>query len=201
MARNQFTGTVLQYTARPNNEFTGGLSRMSMQDPDKHGGGLEGRLKKHSSLYRQSAPSYGNLAASPGIPNNELKKHDRQGVNYFSVKASDNQRGTGNGTNTYTGSARSAATDNNDTKGQVGKPGNVGFICGKQLSYALDNTDYGNGDPKKAADASFYRQNMNIDRYADKISFTNSRGTTTMSSTRNSAYIGGNNSGTQAGGA
>ena len=39
---------------------------------------------------------------------------------------------------------------NASLKGGTGKPNNRGFMCGKTMSYGIDNSDYGSGDPASA---------------------------------------------------
>ena len=70
--------TVKQYTPTPAVEFKNGLTRASMGS--KYGGpagtsGLLGRLNNASTLYRQAAPTHGNLNGSPGIPETGLKDY------------------------------------------------------------------------------------------------------------------------------
>lgn len=198
--------TVKAYTPTPSIEFSSGITRPSMGaghgGPAAGGTGLLGRLNSSSTLYRQSAPTHGNLAGSPGIPESGLKDYNRVGVNFFGQGSANGGygRGAGNGTNGFTGQARSAASNDNKVAGVVGKPNNRGFMCGKKLNYSLDNTDYGSGNPKTAADASFYRQNMNTDKYGETVKFANSRAVNNSASTRNGAYAGGQN-GATAGGA
>lgn len=192
--------TVKQYTPTPAVEFKNGLTRASMGS--KYGGpagtsGLLGRLNNASTLYRQAAPTHGNLNGSPGIPETGLKDYNRVGVDFFGSAG----RGAGNGSNAFTNQARSAAGNNNKIAGAVGKPNNRGFMCGKILNYSLDNSDFGSGNPASAADASFYRQNMNVDRYGDQVAFTDSRGTDNTYNSRNSGYDGGQNAGSAQGGA
>lgn len=188
--------TVKQYTPTPAVEFKNGLTRASMGT--KYGGpagvsGLLGRLNSASTLYRQAAPTHGNLNGSPGIPETGLKDYNRVGVDFFGSAG----RGAGNGSNAFTNQARSAASNNNEIAGgTVGKPNNRGFMCGKILNYSTNNSDYGSGNPASAADASFYRQNMNVDKYSDVVQFQDSRGDYTYMSTRNSGYTGGQNAGT-----
>jgi hypothetical protein len=191
--------TVQQYKATPAVEFKNGLTRASMGN--KYGGpagatGLLGRLNTSSTLYRQSAPTHGNLNGSPGIPESGLKDYNRVGVDFFGSAG----RGAGNGSNAFTNQARSAAGNNNNIAGSVGKPNNRGFMCGKILNYSIDNSDFGSGNPATAADASFYRQNMNVDRYGDQVAFTDSRGNDNTFNARNGGYDGGQNAGSEQGG-
>lgn len=197
--------TVKAYTPTPSVEFSSGITRPSMGSghggPAGAGTGLLGRLNNSSTLYRQSAPTHGNLAGSPGIPESGLKDYNRKGVSFFGADSANGGygRGAGNGSNGFTNQSRSAAGNNNEIAGVVGKPNNRGFMCGKKLNYSLDNTDFGSGNPKSAADASFYRQNMNIDRYGDTVAFSNSRNTSNSQTTRNGAYAGGQNGATAGG--
>ena len=57
-------------------------------------------------------------------------------------------------------------------------------MCGKIMSYGIDNSDYGSGDPCRL-DASFYRLNMDTSRYGETIAFTDSRGTDNSRGSRN----------------
>lgn len=181
--------TVKQYTATPAVEFKNGKTRPSMGKAfgGAGNGGLLGRLNTNSTLYRQAAPTYGNLAGSPGIPESDLKKYNRPGVSFFGQdsKLGGYGRGAGNGTNASTNQARSAAAADAKIKGGTGKPNNRGFMCGKIMSYGVDNSDYGSGDPASAADASFYRLNMDTNRYGDTIAFSDSRGTDNSRGARN----------------
>ena len=181
--------TVKKYTPTPAVEFKNGKTRPSMGSAfgGAGSGGLLGRLNTNSTLYRQSAPALGNLAGSPGIPETDLKKYNRPGVSFFGQdsKLGGYGRGAGNGTNEFTDQARSALPANASLKGGTGKPNNRGFMCGKTMSYGIDNSDYGSGDPASAADASFYRLNMDTSRYGETIAFTDSRGNRNSSGQRN----------------
>ena len=181
--------TVKQYKATPAVEFKNGKTRPSMGDQfgGVGSGGLLGRLNTASTLYRQAAPTYGNLAGSPGIPEDSLKEYNRKGVSFFGQDSAlgGYGRGAGNGTNAFTSQARSAAAANASLEGVTGKPNNRGFMCGKIMSYGIDNSDYGSGNPASAADASFYRLNMDTNRYGDTIAFSDSRGTDNSRGSRN----------------